>query len=122
MPVTTRGMRITDETMEQLQRLVRVSGKAQYYLLARAVERTYQETLKHPEYGPALRALEEVDRIAAKPETPPRKGRGAVVRLNEDEARALRRRAYEETGDPGQAPQLAREAIREKLLEKPEGD
>lgn len=123
MAVTTRGMRITDEAMEQLRRLVLVLKKPQYVLLARAIGNAYEETLKHPKYGPVLIALEKLDAQEddkGKPERV-RKGRGAVVRLNEQEALELRRLAYEETGDPGQAQQLAREAIRQKLLENPSG-
>jgi hypothetical protein len=106
--VLPRGVRMEAETIEQLQRVQRGLGKHQAELLRQYINRGYQAALGHPKYGPLLTLVEEMAAEQAK-EQKPRSSRGAVIRLNESEATELRRFAYEETGDPGQASTLARE-------------
>ncbi|HWI50743.1 MAG TPA: hypothetical protein VNT01_01210 [Symbiobacteriaceae bacterium] len=126
----TRGMRFENKTLERLKRLVRVTGKTQPYVLDQAIDLLYQAmkgerldldklTAWGRKYGDLLRAHENLEAQEAKAKEGPKelKPRGAVIRLSPDDAVQLRRHAYEQTGDPGLAPHLAREAIREKLRE-----
>lgn len=117
---TTRGVRMETETIQQLQRLTWATRRTQAELLRQYVGRAYAATLADPKYGPRLRMAEQ-DEAEGQAREPAKKARGAMVRLNEQEAKALRRRAYEQTGDPGQATQLARQAIREKLIDGGDG-
>lgn len=111
----TRGVRMETETIDQLHRLTRALGRTQAELLRIYVARAYRETLDHPKYGSMLRMVEQMEAEEAR-QPKPVKARGAVIRLDSQEAKALRQKAYEETGDPGNATHLAKEAIRERLL------
>lgn len=118
---TTRGVRMEEETIVQLQRLCKVRSKTQAEYLKDIIGWAYQKARQDPQYGPWLIAIEEMEKAAEKVTGPEKKSRGAVIRLDAKEARDLRRKAYEETGDPGNAAQLAKEVIREKLLKDGEG-
>lgn len=125
----TRGMRFEAKTLERLKRIVRVTGKTQPYVLDQAVDLLYTWMRgERPDiarleawgrkYGDLLKAHEALEAQEAKLKDgeQERKPRGALIRLSPDDAVQLRRRAFEQTGDPGEAAHLAREAIREKIL------
>lgn len=62
----TRGMRIGDEQFARLQRLVRLSGRAQYQMLNMAIDELYARTLRSPRHGDTLRGLEAQDAAEAR--------------------------------------------------------
>lgn len=96
--------------------MARATGRSQGDILRECVEMMYLVLLDHPEYGPllkiAVRAM-EAEEEGAGPHH--RRRKGMTVKLSDEEAKELRRFAYNATGDPDAANEIARQAIKDRI-------